>query len=97
MSGIETGSSWPKNCASKRAHSSLNCSMVNVLPELNPMSSASFAAAMQSGQNQSPWGSSSNGGDRQYMWYLRGGGEVVLAKKRHGKKEVSGWRGGSPR
>jgi hypothetical protein len=43
---------------------------VNVFPELNPKSDASFAAATQLGQNQSPRGSSSIGGERQYMWYL---------------------------
>ena len=36
-------------------------------------------------------------GIKRFLNESRGGGEVVLAKKRQGKKEVSGWRGGSPR
>ena len=46
------------------------------------MSSASFAAAMQSGQNQSPWGSSSRGGERQYMWYLVDDVGTIVSQKR---------------
>ena len=74
MSGMDAAAAAsfePQKEASKASQCERNSSTVNVFPLLKPMSSASFAAAMQLGQNQSPWGTSSMGGDRQYMWYLR--------------------------